>query len=110
MSLRQRSEARLPQPLTHSRWHLANLLHRDWTRTECFSERQSNGCYRTLVIEGAGSARAAWSRVHRPGRQLSRLLAGRRADTDKGRVIGTATLFVERKYIRACGKAGDPIG
>jgi len=100
----------LLQPLMHSRWHLAERLHRDWTRTECFSERQSNGCYRTLVVEGAGSARAAWSRVHQPGRQLSRLLAGRRADTDKGRVIGTATLFVERKYIRACGKAGDPTG
>ena len=79
---------------------------------ERLKEMSKDDTYKVVVIEGELEHRGrhqrpphptALARGHAPERSTPlRLLA----DLDTGKVIATATLFVERKFIRNCGKCG----
>lgn len=73
-----------------------------WSNAERFTERQRSDDYKTLVVEGAGLELLSWHRYTSDDILLCT------SDTQKGRVVATATLLVERKFVRACGKVLCP--
>ena len=61
--------------------------------------------YQIVVIEGE-LRRCEGAGEEGGGPAFSPPPAACAADLDKGRIIGTATLFIEQKFIRDCGKCG----
>ena len=83
------------------------VIRKYWFAAARFEEIDSSPDYKIVVIEGGGLLSPRFAACPRVQACCAlTLTVASCADPEKGKIIATASLLIERKFIRSCGKVG----